>query len=74
MADNKEHMNIKTLSQIRDETTQTPTTPSAPDASKKALRLCLKRIKNAKDEIEIHRLTEYLQRIVFHKQYENAKD
>ena len=43
-------------------------------ASKKALHLCLKRLKIAKDQTEIERLTEELQRIVFHKQYQNAKD
>jgi hypothetical protein len=43
-------------------------------ASKKALHLCLKRIKEAKDENEIRRLTEELQRIVFHRQYQNAED
>ena len=37
------------------------------DTSKKALHLCLKRIKNAKNENELRRLSEELQRIVFHK-------
>ena len=37
------------------------------DTSKKALHLCLKRIKDAKNEKELRRLTEELQRIVFHK-------
>ena len=46
----------------------------APDTSRKALHLCLKRLKNAKDENEIRRLTEELQRIVFHKQYQNAEN
>jgi predicted nucleic acid-binding Zn ribbon protein len=50
-----------------------PTTPLT-DASRKALHLCLKRIKNAKDENELRRLTEELQKIVFHKQYRNAED
>ena len=44
------------------------------DTSKKALHLCLKRIKNAKNETELHRLTEELQKIVFYKQYENAEN
>ncbi|HWD00627.1 MAG TPA: hypothetical protein VG456_27915 [Candidatus Sulfopaludibacter sp.] len=44
------------------------------DTSKKALHLCLKRIKDAKDENEIRRLTEQLQRIVFHRQYQNAEN
>jgi hypothetical protein len=42
--------------------------------SKQALHLCLKRLKNAKDEGDIRRLTDELQRIVFHKQYRNAED
>jgi hypothetical protein len=44
------------------------------EASKMELHLCLDRIKAAKSESEIRRLTEDLQRIVFHRQYENAKD
>lgn len=44
------------------------------DTSKKALHLCLKRIKDAKNESEIRRLTEELQRIVFHRQYRNAEN
>jgi hypothetical protein len=43
-----------------------PATP-VPGTSKKALHLCLKRIKDAKNENELRRLTEELQRIVFHK-------
>jgi hypothetical protein len=39
---------------------------AVPDTSKKALHLCLHRIKNAKNENELRRLTEELQRIVFH--------
>jgi hypothetical protein len=42
--------------------------------SKQALHLCLRRLKNAKDESEIRRLTDELQRIVFHKQYRNAEN
>ena len=44
------------------------------DTSKKALHLCLKRIKDAKSENELRRLTEQLQKIVFHKQYQNAEN
>ena len=44
------------------------------DTSKKALHLCLKRIKDAKNENELRRLTEELQRIVFHRQYQNAEN
>src|ERR1039457_2830957 len=44
-----------------------PTTP-VPGTSKNALHLCLRRIKAAKDETELRRLTENLKRIVFHKQ------
>ena len=37
--------------------------------AKKALHLCLKRIKAANDETELRRLTEELQRILFRRQY-----
>ena len=50
-----------------------PATP-VPGTSKNALHLCLRRIKGAKDETELHRLTEELQRIVFHRQYQNAEN
>jgi hypothetical protein len=50
-----------------------PATPVL-DTSKKALHLCLKRIKDAKNENELRRLTEELQRIVFHRQYQNAEN
>ena len=46
----------------------------AVDTSKKALHLCLDRIKIAKDESELRRLTEELQRIVFHRQYQHAEN
>lgn len=42
-------------------------------ASNEALRLCLERLRNAKTDSELRRLTEELQRIVFHKQYTNAE-
>jgi hypothetical protein len=42
--------------------------------SKQALHICLKRLKNAKDDNEIRRLTDELQRIVFNKQYRNAEN
>lgn len=44
------------------------------DGSKKALHLCLRRIKEAKTEQELRRLTQELQKIVFHRQYRNAED
>jgi hypothetical protein len=43
------------------------------DTSRKGLHRCLDRLHNARSEAELRRLTEELQRIVFHKQYENAK-
>jgi len=51
----------------------TPAT-SVLDTSRKALHLCLKRIKDAKAETELRRLTQELQRIVFHRQYQNAEN
>ena len=50
-----------------------PATPVL-DTSRKALHLCLRHIKDAKNEAELRRLTEELQRIVFHRQYQNAED
>ena len=49
-----------------------PATPVL-DTSKKALHLCLKRIKDAKNENELRLLTEELQRIVFQRQYSNVE-
>lgn len=43
------------------------------DTSKKALHLCLKRIKETNDENELLRLAEQIQRIVFRRQYQNVK-
>jgi len=57
----------------RDTRRLTPASPRASN-SKQALHLCLKRLKRAKDESEVRRLTEELQRIVFHKQYRNAEN
>jgi hypothetical protein len=48
--------------------------PAPVDTSKKALHLCLKRIKQAESQSELRRLTEELQRIVFHRQYRNAEN
>jgi hypothetical protein len=44
------------------------------DTSKKALHLCLDRIKKTKNENELRHLTEELQKIVFHRQYQNAEE
>jgi hypothetical protein len=56
----------------KEEMSASPATPVL-DTSRKALHLCLKRIKDAKDESELHRLTEELQKIVFHRQYQDAE-
>ena len=50
-----------------------PSTPGL-DTSRKALHLCLRHIKDAKSETELRRLTEELQSIVFHRQYQNAEN
>jgi thiamine pyrophosphate-dependent acetolactate synthase large subunit-like protein len=54
------------------ETSEAASAAAVLDTSKKALHLCLKHIKEAKNESELRRLTEKLQRIVFHRQYQNA--
>lgn len=66
-------MGTKTLGQFRKEINEAAPT-AVVDTSKKALHLCLKHIKEAKNENEIRRLTEELQRIVFHRQYQNAEN
>jgi hypothetical protein len=54
------------------DTIEAPPATTVLDASRKALHLCLEQIKEAKNESELRRLTEELQKIVFHKQYRNA--
>jgi len=68
-----EKTGIEKVSRSREEVTieAAPATPLL-DTSRKALHACLKRIKDAKNENDLRRLTEELQRIVFHKQYRNA--
>jgi len=64
---------IKKSSRVKAEVNEA--LPARPlDTSKKALHLCLKRIKEAKDEDEIRRLARELQRIVFYRQYQDAED
>jgi hypothetical protein len=72
---NRKDIGVKSPRQLRQEE-MSEAAPTAPvlDTSKKALHLCLKRIKDAKDENELRRLTEELQQIVFHKQYQNAEN
>ena len=53
-------------------TAETAPATTVHDTSKKALHQCLKRIKEAKNDSELRRLTEELQKIVFHRQYQNA--
>jgi hypothetical protein len=66
-------MGIEKVSRSREEVTSEAAPATALlDTSKKALHICLKRIKDAKNESDLRRLTEELQRIVFHKQYRNA--
>ena len=75
IATERRKMGIKKLSLLRTgETSESVPTTTVLDTSKKALHLCLKRIKGAKNENDLRRLTEQLQRIVFHKQYQNAQD
>jgi hypothetical protein len=55
-------------------TTEQRNESAAVSTSKKALHLCLKRIKEAESKSEVRLLTEGLQRAVFHQQYQNAED
>jgi hypothetical protein len=52
--------------------TPTENTPATTvDSSDKAVLALLKRIKAAHDQNEIHRLSDQLERVIFHKQYAN---
>ena len=64
----KGHLGIGTFSRFSKQIDQATPATVASTTSKKALHLCLKRIKEAKDENELRRLTQDLQRIVFHRQ------
>jgi hypothetical protein len=59
---------------LRNRASEAKPAATAVSTSKKALHLCLKRIKEAKNDSELRRLTEELQRIVFHRQYQNAEN
>jgi uncharacterized protein with WD repeat len=49
-----------------------PSITSTADTSDKAVLSLLKRIKEANDQKEIRRLSDQLERAIFHKQYANA--
>lgn len=67
----RKDMGVNKVGQSRkEEINEAATATAVFDTSKKALHLCLKQIKEAKNETEIRRLTEKLQRIVFHRQYQ----
>jgi len=53
-------------------TTGSATTAIA-ETSDNALLALLKRIKTTEDPIELRRLSDRLERLMFHKQFENAK-
>lgn len=73
LAIRSKEMDIKEFSGVHKENmSEAAPAPAVPDTSKKALHLCLKRIKEAKNESDLRRLTEELQKIVFHRQYQNA--
>jgi len=46
--------------------------PSTSDTSDNAVLTLLKRIKETNDQNEIRRLSDQLERVIFHKQYANA--
>jgi hypothetical protein len=59
-----------------DQTTEKPgstlVSPSPADSSDRTLALLLKRLRTATDLAEIRELSEKIERIVFHKQFDNA--
>jgi hypothetical protein len=50
----------------------TPTAASAIDTSDSAVLAVLKRLKASKHRNEVRQLSDQLERMIFHKQYENA--
>ena len=56
----------------RAKTRSTPSTTATIDTSDKAVLILLKRIREAKDQNEIRRLSDQLERVIFHKQYANV--
>jgi hypothetical protein len=50
----------------------TPTATSTMDTSDSAVLALLKRLKASNDRNEVHQLCDQLERMIFHKQYENA--
>ena len=66
-------MGIKRFGESRkEEMSEAAPATTVLDTSKKALHRCLEQIKEAKNESELRRLTEELQKIVFHRQYQSA--
>jgi len=66
-------MGVKRVNRLRkEEVSESAAAPPLPGTSKAALHACLNRIKDAESESDLRRLTEELQRIVFHRQYRNA--
>jgi predicted Mrr-cat superfamily restriction endonuclease len=49
-----------------------PTTDVPVDTSDEALAIILKRLKETDDRTEIRELSAQLERVIFHKQFENA--
>ncbi len=47
-------------------------TATPPDTSDDALDVILKRLKETDDPVEIRELSGQLERVIFHKQFENA--
>jgi hypothetical protein len=58
--------------QIAEKPRTTSVSPSPADNSDRALALLLKRLRTATDLAEIRELSERIERIVFHKQFDNA--
>jgi hypothetical protein len=70
----KPNVRIEKFDGIRKHIDEVEPAPTAANTSKRALHLCLKRIKEAESEDELRRLTAELQRIVFRRQYQNAEN
>ena len=66
-------LNIGDLRRPKDKIYEAATYSPVLDKAKKTLYVCLKRIKEARNEIELRRLKAELQRIVVHREYQIAE-
>ena len=62
----------RVMQRKNDKSAESMATAAPPDTSDEALAVILKRLKETNDVTEIRELSSQLERIIFHKQFENA--